>query len=434
VTGVAGACGLGVAELAAAVAARELHAVEIVEDHLAAINAAQALNAVITPCPEEALARAREPLEGPLAGVPVLVKDILDTADLRTTYGSAIFRTHVPAESAVAVARAEQAGAIVVGKANLHEFAWGTTSQNPHYGFVQNPARPGRLAGGSSGGNAAALAANLCAFGLGTDTGGSARGPSACCGTVGYKAPFGAIPTEGCFPLAPSFDTVAPMTRSVADCVLVYTTLAQRADVVPGVRGLTIGILTRPPRVVPGSEVPKQTAQQRKRLEEQARQFEELGATTIVVELPEPTVDVVAAVLAEAAVSHRTLYPARRNEYGEDTRAKLELARSVTVLAAHEARLAIEAWRETARERPAVDLVLCPVLGGDVPAADAYEQDVRDVLLAYTRPFNFLDWAAITIGELQLAGRNEATVLGAALAWEQAYGPPSVDDEPGAGS
>jgi Asp-tRNA(Asn)/Glu-tRNA(Gln) amidotransferase A subunit family amidase len=224
------------------------------------------------------------------------------------------------------------------------------------------------------------------------------------------------------------------MARSVADCFLVYTTLARTPDVAPSVRGLTIGILTRPPRVVPGSAVPEQTGGQRKRLEEQARQFEELGAKTVDVELPEPEADVVAAVLAEAAVSHRDLYPARRDEYGKDTREKLELARSVPAIAAHEARLAVDAWREAGREQPAVDLVLCPVLGGDVPAADAYEQDVRDVLLAYTRPFNFLDWSAIAIGELQLAGRNEAAVLSAALAWEQAYGPPSADDGGGGDS
>jgi len=422
--------GFGAADIAAAVAARDLDPVEVVEAHLAAIEAAPQLNAVITTCADAALDRARGHLDGPLAGVPLLVKDILDTAGVRTTYGSALFSDHVPVSTAAGVERAEEAGAIVIGKANLHEFAWGTTSQNPHYGAVQNPARPGRIAGGSSGGNAAALAAGLCALGLGTDTGGSARGPSACCNTVGYKPPLGTVPTAGCFPLAPSFDTVAPMARSVADTVLLYTAVARRAPVRAEARGLTIGVLTRPPRLSPAVPAIEQTAALRGRLLIAAERFEALGATVVEVVLPEPEGDLVPAVLAEAAISHREHYPAQRDRYGADTQAKLDLAGSVTAAAAEEARAAIRTWRERARTEPAVDLVLGPVLGGEVPSIDAHEQDVRDVLLAYTRPFNFLDWPAIAIGDLQLAGRDETRLLGAALAWEQAYGPPATEDEP----
>jgi aspartyl-tRNA(Asn)/glutamyl-tRNA(Gln) amidotransferase subunit A len=420
---------LSALELVSAVAARQLHPREIVEEYLRGIEAEQHLNALITTCADAALKRAQEPLEGPLAGLPLIVKDILDTEGIRTTYGSALFRTHVPSKSAVAVTRAEDAGAIVIGKANLHEFAWGTTSQNPHYGSVQNPARPGKLAGGSSGGNAAALAASLCSLGLGTDTGGSARGPSACCSTVGFKAPYQAISTAGCFPFAPSFDTIAPMGRSVADCVLLYTTLTQAQPRRPTAAGLRIGILGRPPRVSPTGAVLEQSPAQRAWLLEQATRFEALGATVRDIELPEPQSDVLPAVLAEAAVVHHELYPAHRDQYGKDTQEKLDLARSVTAIAAHEARLAIAAWRARARDELAVDLVLCPTLGGDVPPMDAYEQDVRDVLLAYTRPFNLLDWSAIAIGDLQLAGPDEGVVLDAALAWEQAYGPPRPERE-----
>lgn len=415
---------LSVEALAAGVAAREIDPAEIVEGHLAAIDQASGLNAVITACPEAALDRARTRLKGPLAGAPLLVKDIFDTAALRTTYGSAVFRTNVPERSAAAVMRAEQAGAIVIGKANLHEFAWGTTSQNPHYGFVQNPTSPDRIAGGSSGGNAAALAAHLCSIGLGTDTGGSARGPSACCRTVGYKPPLGTIPTDGCFPLSPSFDTVAPMARTVADCALLYSVLSGRPRAVARVKGLVIGVLARAPRVSPEEPVLQEPDARRTRLMQQAERLEDLGAHVVEVELPEPTADVVAVVQAEAAISHRTLYPERRDDYGEDTRAKLDSARSVTAIAAYEGRLAVEAWRQQVVVEPAVDLVLCPTLGGEVPETTAREQDVRAELLAYTRPFNFLDWAAIAIGDLQLTGRSEAVVLGAALAWEEAYGPP----------
>ena len=140
------------------------------------------------------------------AGAPVAVKDLLDTAGLTTTYGSALFVDHVPAESAEAVRRLEAAGYAVAGKTNLHEFAYGVSSQNPHFGTVPNPAFPGRLAGGSSGGSAAAVAAGDVELALGTDSAGSIRIPAAWCGVVGFKPSYGLVPADGCFPLAPSFE------------------------------------------------------------------------------------------------------------------------------------------------------------------------------------------------------------------------------------
>ena len=152
------------------------------------------------------------------SGTRLAVKDLFDTAGVRTTYGSAIFAEHVPAATAPAVARLEAAGYRTVGKANLHEFAWGITSENEHYGWVPNPIAPGRIAGGSSGGNAAALAAGLADAALGTDSGGSVRIPAACCGIVGFKPTHGLVSLEGCFPLAPSYDHAGPMARDVATC------------------------------------------------------------------------------------------------------------------------------------------------------------------------------------------------------------------------
>jgi Asp-tRNA(Asn)/Glu-tRNA(Gln) amidotransferase A subunit family amidase len=139
---------------------------------------------------------------GPLSGKTLLVKDLIDTAGIRTTYGSKIYADHVPERTAPAVQRLVDAGAVILGKGNLHEFAWGVTSQNPWYGTVKNPLHLGRTTGGSSGGNAAALAAGLCDLGLGTDTGCSIRLPSACCGTVGLKPRWGEISLEGIFPLS----------------------------------------------------------------------------------------------------------------------------------------------------------------------------------------------------------------------------------------
>ena len=149
--------------------------------------------------------------EGPLAGRTLLVKDLIDTAGIRTTYGSRIYGDHVPTAHATVVQRALDAGAVVVGKANLPEFAWGVLGVNPWYGAVHNPLHPGKTTGGSSAGNAAALAAGLVDLGLGTDTGCSIRLPSAACGTVGLKPRWGHLPIDGVFPLVPTLDTVGPM-------------------------------------------------------------------------------------------------------------------------------------------------------------------------------------------------------------------------------
>ena len=180
--------------------------------------------------------------ERPAPGTPVAVKDLLDTAGLVTTYGSILFAEHVPAHSAEAVLRLEAAGYAVAGKTNLHEFAYGISSQNPHFGTVPNPRAPGRLAGGSSGGSAAAIAAGDVELALGTDSGGSIRIPAAWCGIVGFKPTFDLVPADGCFPLAPSYDHVGPMASTVrglrrADAGARPRLRAGRARVAGGGRG-----------------------------------------------------------------------------------------------------------------------------------------------------------------------------------------------------
>jgi Asp-tRNA(Asn)/Glu-tRNA(Gln) amidotransferase A subunit family amidase len=164
--------------------------------------------------------------EEPGPGIRLAVKDLLDTARLRTTYGSAVFADYVPATSAESVRLAETGGYANVGKTNLHEFAYGITSENQHFGTVPNPLAPGRIAGGSSGGSAAALAASLADAALGTDSGGSIRIPAACCGVVGFKPTYELVSAVGCFPLAPSFDHVGPMARTVEDCVALLEAIA----------------------------------------------------------------------------------------------------------------------------------------------------------------------------------------------------------------
>jgi aspartyl-tRNA(Asn)/glutamyl-tRNA(Gln) amidotransferase subunit A len=354
-----------------------------------------------------------EPLEalpGPLHGKRLLVKDLIDTAGIRTTYGSKIYADHVPVRTAPVVERLVAAGAVVVGKANLHEFAWGVTSQNPWYGTVENPRHPGKTTGGSSGGNAAALAAGLCDLGLGTDTGGSIRLPCSCCGLVGLKPSWGRIPIDGIFPLCPSFDTVGPMANTVADVALAWSVLAEAPVPEPRLAGLTVGLLTKPPSVG-GRTLPENRA-----AEQYDERLEQLGALVVAAEIPEPAEDTWPLFFHEAAESHRATFPERKAEYGQNVRAKLDHAQTVEPAAVARARDAVRDWR---RYRPTVDLYVAPVLGVDLPPVDCDELEVRIPLTAFMRPFNVIGWAGLAIGDLQLIAPRDEVVLAAGLAWEQ---------------
>jgi aspartyl-tRNA(Asn)/glutamyl-tRNA(Gln) amidotransferase subunit A len=362
-------------------------------------------NAVVTWVQEPA-----EPRPGPLSGKRLLVKDLIDTAGIRTTFGSRIYADHVPERTASSVQRLVDAGAVVVGKANLHEFAWGVTSQNPWYGTVQNPLRPGRTAGSSSGGNAAALAAGMCELGLGTDTGCSIRLPSACCGTVGLKPRWGSIPTDGVFPLCPTLDTVGPMARTVVDVAAAWSALTRRPVPEPRVRGLTVGVLTRPPSVGDGSRPDENLG-----AEAYVERLAELGARCVPATIPEPEANTWPLFFHEAAQSHRATFPARADEYGENVRRKLELAQAVDGEAVATAYRALDAWR---RHEPDVDLYVAPTLGIEPPPEDCDELEVRIACTAFTRPINLIGWAALAIGDLQLIAPQDETVLAAGLAWE----------------
>jgi aspartyl-tRNA(Asn)/glutamyl-tRNA(Gln) amidotransferase subunit A len=403
-------------EIAARVAAGELAAEEVVADALARIAARPELNAVITTCEERSLARARAGVRGRLAGVPVLIKDLIDTASIRTTYASSIYADHVPARSAPSVSALEAEGAIVVGKANADEFAWGVCGQNSFYGDTVNPIAPDRVAGGSSSGNAAALAAGMVPLALGTDTGGSVRLPAACCGVVGLKTALGAVPTEGVFPLAASFDTVGPMARTVADCALAHAVLTATEVPAPAIDGLRVGVLTAHPDLGP----PAARAPRDERALAHVDRLRALGADVRELSLPVPKSDTWAVFYAETAVAHAATFPSRRDEYGPLIRAKLDHALTVTAEQADEGRRALAAWREVAAREPDVDLVLAPTLGyDDLPPAGVDELGVRLPFSAYARAFSYLGWPAIAIGPLQLAGRDAQTVIGAALALER---------------
>ncbi len=353
---------------------------------------------------------------GPLHGLRLVVKDLIDTAGVRTTYGSRIHADHVPERTATAVERLVAAGAVVTGKANLHEFAWGVTSQNPWYGTVQNPRLPGRTTGGSSGGNAAALAAGMCELGLGTDTGCSVRLPAACCGVVGLKPSWGRVPVDGVYPLCRTFDTVGPMATTVADAAAMWSVLAEAPLPEPRLAGLRVGLLTRPPSVGGPAASANPAA------EAHVETLESLGATVVEATIPEPSDDTWPLFFHEAAEAHRETFPARADEYGDNVRAKLELAQQVDPAEVERARAAVAEWR---RHVPDVDLYLSPTIGVPVPPVDCDELDVRIPLTAFLRPFNVLGWAALAIGDLQLVAPRDETVLAAGLAWAREVGPPN---------
>ena len=322
------------AETAARVAAGELSAEEVVADAVARIAARPELSAVITTCEERALARAREGVSGALAGVPVLIKDLIDTAGVRTTYGSSIYADHVPERSAPAVIALEAQGAIVVGKANLDEFAWGVCGQNTFYGDTVNPTAPDKVAGGSSSGNAAALAADIVPLALGTDTGGSVRIPAAACGVVGLKTALGAIPVEGVFPLAASFDTVGPMARTVADCALAHAVLTATDVPAPAIARLRVGVLTAHPDLAPAAA----PAARDERALAHVDALRALGAEVRELSLPVPESDTWAVFYADTAAAHAATFPSRRDEYGPLIRAKLDHAQTVSAAQADEGR------------------------------------------------------------------------------------------------
>jgi aspartyl-tRNA(Asn)/glutamyl-tRNA(Gln) amidotransferase subunit A len=391
------------AEIARRVGAGELDPVAVIEAALERI-AGDEFNAIRVVDGERALARARAGVSGRLAGVPLLVKDLIDVAGLRIAYGSKVYADHVAGETAPCVRALEAEGAIVVATTTCDEFAWGVGGQNPHWGDTGNPAHPGRITGGSSSGNAAALAAGMGALALGTDTGGSVRLPAAGCEVVGLKTPFGAIAIDGVFPLAPDLDTIGPMARTVEDCALAWSVLSGEPVPEPSLEGKRIGKLVRHPSLGEAEAGPHDP------------QTDALPGEP--VELPVPEADVWPVFYGGAAASHRGLYPERADEYGPVISAKLDRALATTPEAYELARAAMAAWQRAAATDPPVDVIVSPVLGlPELPAAGTPEQEFRIPFSAYARTFNFLGWPAIAIGGVQLAARDMRTLLEASLAW-----------------
>ena len=379
------------------------------------------LNAFCTLAPDAALQKARESNSAmergddrPLLGIPVAVKDLIDTRGIRTSYGSSMFLNHVPTSDAAVVANLERAGAIVIGKTATHEFAWGFTNDNPHYGPTHNPWNRERIPGGSSGGSAVSVASGMAPLAIGTDTGGSIRVPCTFCGTAGIKPTYRSISSEGIFPLAASLDHVGAIARDPRDLQLVLKVLqsGQRRDggdpavsafeSVADVRIGTADCLHRPAPATDIAVVFKRACEI----------LLEAGATVTSfddMQIPDIPGVFTSIMLAESLHTHRQaqLYPERYEEYGADIRKRIDLAREISLdnyLEASEQRRILAVELEKVLCEVDVIVSLCaaatpPRIESLFPAtAETQDQyDLRRIVLGYTALQNLTGLPACTV-------------------------------------
>ena len=378
----------------------------------------------------------------PLLGVPAGWKDLIDTAGITTTYGSALYRDHVPARDAEVVERLRDAGAVTVAKLATHELAWGTTTQNPHFGSCRNPHDPTRVPGGSSGGSGVVLATRAVAAAPGTDTGGSIRCPASCCGIVGLKPTYGRVSLAGVRPLCTTLDHCGPMGRSVRDCALQLEALAgwpSRDARVPdmprerwsegldaGVRGLRVGVAER---YFFEHTAPDVAARARAAVDALAH----AGAEIVEVDLEWPTpLGEGDPFIPEGVATLKPFWPARRAELGPDVARDCELSDgmgAVDFAETNQIRLEYSGRMLERVQAAGIDLIATPTqaqsppkIGLDrIPYAGRPDEDVTHAMCGLTVIFNMLGWPAISVP----CGRDDAGMPAglqlAALPWRERY-------------
>jgi aspartyl-tRNA(Asn)/glutamyl-tRNA(Gln) amidotransferase subunit A len=442
------------AKLARRLRAGELSPREAVQHYLDRIDALDGeANAYITVRAEEGLAEAaaleREEERGPLWGVPVAVKDVIDVAGTRTTAASRILADNVAERDSHVAARLRAAGAVILGKLNLHEFAYGALTTSPHFGPARNPWSPDRVCGGSSGGNGAAVAAGLAAGTLGTDTAGSIRIPSCYCGATGLRPSTGRVSNRGVVPVAWSFDTVGPIARTAEDCAILLAAVAGRdpddpstvdAPVPPyhellggGIRGLTVGVVAD---LVKRAE-PSIAAAVEAALDE----LRSLGAKLVPVapSLLEHAGTIQQAMqFQEATAVHLEWLRTRLPDYGDDVRARLLVGLFLPpTLYVTGQRARRHAYEEIRRVFDRVDVLAAPTMPVLPPHVDEETVELagrpvpyRLVLIPYNSPWSLVGSpvASVPCGlveglpvGLALVGPRlaEATVLRVAHAFQQ---------------
>ena len=387
------------------------------------------LNAYITVTAELALAQAKTAESelfaprgrkghhdrGPLHGIPVSLKDNIYTKGIRTTGGSRILKDFIPRHDAEVVVLLKEAGAVILGKTNMHEFAYGVTSNNPHFGPVHNPYDLARIPGGSSGGSAAAVAAGLCYGSIGTDTGGSIRIPASLCGITGLKPSWGRFSCEGIIPLSPAFDCAGPLARTVGDAAILTGVLYSRVGREPNMaRSSTL-------RSAPGKfslGVPRQlffdalSPEVRNAFDAALRDLCRAGMTTKDISIPllDETEDAGNHIAwVDAALYHQQqgYFPARSAEYGDDVRSRLEMGSKVPAvdyLRALEIQKQFFQQLHLALAESAVDAIVFPSTAIEAPLLNqetirigAHEYPARALLLRHNRPANLAGVPAVSV-------------------------------------
>ena len=405
---------------------RELSPVELTRKTLDRIDRVQPTrNGFITVTEDLALDQAhqaeREIREGrdrgPLHGIPFAAKDLFYTRGIRTTVGSKILRDFIPDHDAAVIEKLREAGAVLVGKTGLHEWAYGITSNNPHFGAVHNPWDTTRVPGGSSGGSTAALAAGLCSFSLGSDTGGSIRIPASFCGVVGLKPTFGCVSRWGMFPLGYSLDHAGPFAHTVEDAARVYQAIAghDARDETTVARSVSLPAFAEEPHLehkkigVPRNFYyenldPEIDSAVKKALVT----LERLGAELIPIDVPDmEEFNTIGKLIlsAEATSVHRSRLQHLREDFGDDVRALLEQGETVLATEYVDAqKRRRELVREFNRLFTQVDLIAAPTapiaapkIGEETVSIGASLVEVRLAVTRLVRAVNLGSWPALSV-------------------------------------